>query len=93
MLFKIINMKEDHKSVFIRIPEDIEMPSTKKEIVTGISSKDINEKILNFNYLLIKILNDPYQDQLLMLVINKILPYQNKSSELKKMLLIYWEIV
>lgn len=57
------------------------------------SSKDISQKEKSLNALIIAILNDPYHDQLIMFVLNYILPHQDKSKKLKKLLLIYWEII
>lgn len=84
--------KENTKSLFIKFPENMIVPS-KNDILKGMSSKDLKEKEKHFKYLIVNILNDPYYDQLIMNVLNYILPYQGQSVELKKQLLIYWEII
>lgn len=84
--------KENTKSLFVKFPENMITPS-KNDILKGLSSKDIKEKEKNLKYLIVNILNDPYYDQLIMSVLNFVLPYQGQSVDLKKLLLIYWEIV
>ena len=76
----------------MRLPDSVEMP-TKKEILDGISSKKVEDKVKYLNFLIINILNDPYYDQMIMIVLNHILPHQSKDRKLKKQLLIYWEII
>lgn len=84
--------KENIKTFYVRMPETMES-LTKDEIFSGLSSKDLKQKEKTLNYLIINILNDPYCDQLIMPVLNHILPYQKNSITLKKLLLIYWEII
>lgn len=84
--------KQSSKSLYIRPPDSCVIPN-KAEILKGLTSKDLSEKTTNFNHLLISILNDPYADQMIMNVLNHILPFQAKSRKLKKMLLIYWEVI
>jgi len=79
-------------SVYVCIPESIDMPK-KTEITTGLQSKDLFQKEKFLNLLIIKILNDPHCEQLVMYVLNYVLPYQEQSRKLKKMLLLYWEII
>lgn len=80
------------KSLFVKFPDNMTVPS-KNDILKGMSSKDLKEKEKNFKYLIVNILNDPYYDQMIMSVLNFILPYQGQDIELKKQLLIYWEII
>ena len=83
---------ENVKSLYVRPIEGREFPS-KADIIKGISSKDIREKEKSFNHLIINIINDCYYEQSIMLIINHILPFQSKSVMLKKLALIYWEII
>ena len=83
---------ENIKSIYIRPLEGREIPS-KADILKGIASKDIKEKEKSLNFLIINIINDQYYEQNIMTVINHIIPYQSKSVMLKKLVLIYWEII
>lgn len=84
--------KEPVRSLFVRFPESKELPP-KADILKGLLSKDLREKAKYFNYLILSILNEPTGDQHLLNVINSILPFQGQSLEIKRLLLIYWEIV
>lgn len=84
--------KFTHKSFYARLPDSIEKVN-KTEILTGLSSKNLLEKEKFFKLLILNILNNPYFDQLIMSVLNFIVPYQSQSIKLKKMLLVYWEVV
>ena len=83
---------ENIKSVYVRTLEGREVPS-KSDITKGITSKDLKEKERSLNYLIINIINDCYYEQNIMLIITHILPYQSKSTMIKKLLLVYWEII
>lgn len=83
---------ENIRSIYVRPLEGREIPS-KQDIIKGISSKDLREKEKSFNFLIINIINDTYYEQNIMLIINHILPSQSKSVLLKKLVLIYWEII
>ena len=84
--------KENIKTFYVRMPSTLENLS-KDEIFSGLTSKDLAQKEKTLNYLIINILNDPYCDQMIMPVLNYILPYQKNNVKLKKLLLIYWEII
>jgi vesicle coat complex subunit len=84
--------KQNIKSFYAKIPDSCPK-TTKNEVLNGLSSKDIKEKEKHFKILIVNILNNPYFDQLIMSVLNFIVPYQNQSIKLKKMLIVYWEII
>lgn len=83
---------ENVRSVFVRPIEGRESLS-KAEIAKGLSSKDLREKEKALNQLVVNLINDAYYEQNIMTIINHILPYQSKSATLKKLVLVYWEVI
>lgn len=83
---------ENVKSVFVRLPEGREVPS-KADILKNLASKDLKEKERALNFLIVNIINDVYYEQNIMAIINHVLPFQSKSVALKKLVLVYWEVI
>lgn len=77
---------------FISIPDNQEKLSH-QEIKKGLENADLAVKEKHLRLLVTYILNSENFPQLIIEVINHVLPHQSKSRGIKKLLFLYWEIV
>ncbi len=63
------------------------------EITKLITSKDLSEKKLALQYLITNIIQDNQFDPLIMVILNYVVPYQKNDADIRKLLLVYWEII
>lgn len=77
---------------FISLPDNQEKLSH-QDIKKGLENTDLNVKEKNLRLLIMYILNSENFPQMVMDVINNIVPIQNKSRGLKKLLFLYWEVI
>lgn len=76
---------------FISIPDNQEKLSH-IDIKKGLESSDMSVKEKHLKLLITYILNSENFPQMIMDVMNNILPYQGKCRGIKKLLFLYWEV-
>jgi len=86
-------MKVNKKGgAYISVSENYDLGSY-NVIEKGLMSTKIDEKEKNFRLLITNILNNESYPEMILIVINYILPYQADNINIKKMLFLYWEII
>lgn len=76
---------------FISIPDNQEKLSH-MDIKKGMEDKSLEVKEKNLKLLITYILNSENFPQMIIEVINQVLPHQGKSRGIKKLLFLYWEV-
>lgn len=66
---------------------------TATDIQKGLESSKMEDKVKALKSLVINIINDEQAPRMIMNVINTLVPIQNESHDLKKILLFYWEVI
>mgnify|MGYP002621811388 CR=1 FL=1 len=84
------NQKE--KPCTIYIEQDEQNQPTAQEIQKALESGKMEDKIKALKNLIIALIHDDTFPKMMMTVINFVLPIQNDSHNLKKVLLYYWEV-
>ena len=79
-------------SAYISVSEHYDLVSY-NEIEQGLMSKNIEEKEKNLRLLITNILNNDSYPEMILTVINYIMPAQSNNVNIKKMLFLYWEII
>ena len=77
---------------FISIPDNQEKLSH-LDIKKGLESADLASKEKHLRLLVTYILNSENVPQMIIEVINHVLPHQAKSRGIKKLLFLYWEVL
>ena len=86
------NQRERPCTIYIQ--QDEQNTSTSQEIQKTLeTSKSIDDKIAAIKSLVINLIHDDSFPPMMMTIINFVLPVQNESHNLKKVLLYYWEVL
>ncbi len=63
------------------------------EITKLITSKDLSEKKQALYCLITNIIKDNQFDPQIMTILNYVVPYQKNDTDIRKLLLVYWETI
>ena len=85
--------QQKEKYCYFYIQQEDEDNLTNQEILKFLENGKFDEKIKALKKLIINILHDDSFPRMLMPVINYIVPIQNESHALKKILFYYWEVI
>ena len=85
-----VNQKEKPCTIYIDQDEQNQLSS--QEIQKLLESSKADDKIKALKVLIIQLIHDDNFPRMIMPVINNILPFQNETHQLKKVLLYYWEV-
>jgi len=85
------NQRERPCTIYVQQDEQ-NMPTSQEIQKTLETSKSIDDKIAAIKNLIISLIHDESFPPMMLTIINYVLPVQNESHNLKKVLLYYWEI-
>ena len=85
------NQKEKPCTIYIDQDEQNQLSS--QDIQKLLESSKSDDKIKALKALIIQLIHDDNFPRMIMPVINNILPFQNETHQLKKVLLYYWEVI
>jgi coatomer subunit beta len=83
---------QNEKPCTIYVDTGEQEPPSQQDIQKGLSSTKIEDKIKSIKSLIVAMIHDESYPRMMMNVINSVLPVQNDSHGLKKILLYYWEV-
>ena len=85
------NQREKPCTIYVQQDEQ-NMPTSQEIQKTLATSKSIDDKIAAIKNLVISLIHDESFPPMMLTIINYVLPVQNESHNLKKVLLYYWEV-
>jgi len=86
------NQKERPCTIYVQ-QDDQNMPTAQEIQKTLETSKSVEDKISAIKNLIISLIHDESFPPMMLTIINYVLPVQNESHNLKKVLLYYWEVI